>query len=717
MAGVVVVTAAPASAAGWTAAGFSTPSDVSLGSTTAAFAGSGISEVIAAQGTTLRAWGRPFGGSFAEGAMPPASATLHDSVGLSDGSTIVVWIDGNTARAARRAPGATTFTAMPDIGAAGSVVLARSPDGSRAMVALASPGTAGAPVKIALVAAGDTSFGSLHTINSDMPVGGHSMLSDAAVSNDGAAAVCYAEYAQSLLLTGSGAAECRHRSAAGVVEAAQELGDLQSQSTSDCGTTTSLAVTRLSFDPAGDLHVVYAVSGSTSVLTLGVPPTCEFSSSEYHVRHLRRTTSGWTTPLALADGSRTGNEGHAFDGLDAELDGTRTVVVTRTSHAGGTSYLREITVAPGGATSSARPDPVYQGSSAAAPGLPVLEAAAGGDVVLVFTHGDSISSSVRPSGGSSSFSAPATRAVHAGLLVTGADLQREAGGGDVLASWLVGSPSVDQRAQTAAYDATAPTLSSVTVPSAGTAGQSVTMGVVATADNWSPSTISWDFGDNSADATGTSVQHTYAAAGTYTVTVSVADGLGNTTTTIRQIAIGTPLPSSASTTSTSAGPSPGNTTSDAFAPTLLPTTSTAAAADRRAPVLSGLAISPTKFRLAAGPTALAAARVARGATITVGVSEPAIVVLKIKRVLTGVLRKGRCRFGAFLRPGERRCTERKDVGHLQRRAAATTLAVPFTGRLGTQVLAAGRYEMTATATDAAGNVSAARTAGFRIVTG
>lgn len=46
--------------------------------------------------------------------------------------------------------------------------------------------------------------------------------------------------------------------------------------------------------------------------------------------------------------------------------------------------------------------------------------------------------------------------------------------------------------------------------------------------------FSWSFGDNQM-ATGSQVQHTYAAAGTFTVTLTVTDSLGTTTTTTRSV--------------------------------------------------------------------------------------------------------------------------------------------------------------------------------------
>ena len=53
---------------------------------------------------------------------------------------------------------------------------------------------------------------------------------------------------------------------------------------------------------------------------------------------------------------------------------------------------------------------------------------------------------------------------------------------------------------------------------------------------------------------------------------------------------------------------------------------------------------------------------------------------------------------------------------MRRRATPGTVAVAFTGRTGAQRLEPGRFRFVVTATDAAGNRSAARKASFVVVT-
>ena len=83
----------------------------------------------------------------------------------------------------------------------------------------------------------------------------------------------------------------------------------------------------------------------------------------------------------------------------------------------------------------------------------------------------------------------------------------------------------------AAYDGGPPILLGVGVPSSATAGQPVTFSA-SLVDLWaglSTGAPKWSFGDG-AESTGSTVTHTFAAAGTYTVTLNAADALGNTTT-------------------------------------------------------------------------------------------------------------------------------------------------------------------------------------------
>jgi hypothetical protein len=106
--------------------------------------------------------------------------------------------------------------------------------------------------------------------------------------------------------------------------------------------------------------------------------------------------------------------------------------------------------------------------------------------------------------------------------------------GDALAVWegYEGGYIV----QAAAYDATGPQLRSLSIPAAGTVGQSLAFSV-SPLDVWSAlGPVSWNFGDG-AETDGAGVSHTYMAPGNYTVTLSAADALGNLSIATGQVSI------------------------------------------------------------------------------------------------------------------------------------------------------------------------------------
>ncbi|MCW2978480.1 MAG: hypothetical protein JWO14_207 [Solirubrobacterales bacterium] len=127
--------------------------------------------------------------------------------------------------------------------------------------------------------------------------------------------------------------------------------------------------------------------------------------------------------------------------------------------------------------------------------------------------------------------------------------------GDALAVWegYEGGHIV----QAAAYDATGPQLRSLSIPAAGTVGQSLAFSV-SPLDVWSAlGPVSWNFGDG-AETGGAGVSHTYTAPGNYTVTLSAADAVGNLSIATGQVSI-TPgaAPAGLALGSAGAGPASG----------------------------------------------------------------------------------------------------------------------------------------------------------------
>jgi hypothetical protein len=105
--------------------------------------------------------------------------------------------------------------------------------------------------------------------------------------------------------------------------------------------------------------------------------------------------------------------------------------------------------------------------------------------------------------------------------------------------------------------------------------------------------------------------------------------------------------------------------------------------DRDPPVISGLTLAPARFAAA------------RGTTVRYTLSEPGSVVLEFRRAVAG---------GRYV-----------SVGTLRRAARGGANRVVVRGRIGRRALRRGAYRLRTRATDAAGNRSAWRSKGFRVV--
>src|SRR3954447_3974790 len=124
-------------------------------------------------------------------------------------------------------------------------------------------------------------------------------------------------------------------------------------------------------------------------------------------------------------------------------------------------------------------------------------------------------------------------------------------------------------------------------------------------------------------------------------------------------------------------------------------------ADTPAPVITNFAVKPASFR------------VGRRALISADLSEPASVELRFALLVPGRVRGGKCvRQTQKVHTGKR-CKARRGVGSMVR-PATTKLSVVFRGKLSGRARPAGRYRLTAVATDAAGNVSKRAVTSFRL---
>jgi streptogramin lyase len=142
------------------------------------------------------------------------------------------------------------------------------------------------------------------------------------------------------------------------------------------------------------------------------------------------------------------------------------------------------------------------------------------------------------------------------------------------------------------------------------------------------------------------------------------------------------------------------------------------AADHFAPrFLRGAAFKPKRFRVAAGPTptsALVRRVTPKGSSLRYSLSEPSTVTIVIAQPRSG-RRVGRtCRAPTRSNRRRPRCTRYVRVGKLKRRGLQGANTVKFTGRIGRKALKPGSYRATATAKDAAGNVSRPSVASFTI---
>jgi Tol biopolymer transport system component len=123
--------------------------------------------------------------------------------------------------------------------------------------------------------------------------------------------------------------------------------------------------------------------------------------------------------------------------------------------------------------------------------------------------------------------------------------------------------------------------------------------------------------------------------------------------------------------------------------------------DTTAPTLSGLQLTPAKFR------------VGKPSTAHYQLSEDATVVFKVIARGTGRKLKGKC-VTKTRRNAKRKHCDRPVKGSLTQNGRAGANSLAFSGRIANRRLAAGKYLLIANATDAAGNRSAPVTAAFTV---
>jgi hypothetical protein len=140
--------------------------------------------------------------------------------------------------------------------------------------------------------------------------------------------------------------------------------------------------------------------------------------------------------------------------------------------------------------------------------------------------------------------------------------------------------------------------------------------------------------------------------------------------------------------------------------------------DTTAPTVGGARFSPATFAVGKGPTPKTAAKVKRGTTFSIRLSEPATVRIEFQRAAKGKRSKGRCRKPARKLRRARRCTRYvkvKGAVLTRRNLPAGPNKIKFSGRIGRKALKPGRYRAVTTATDGRGNRSKPSRPKLRIV--
>jgi hypothetical protein len=265
---------------------------------------------------------------------------------------------------------------------------------------------------------------------------------------------------------------------------------------------------------------------------------------------------------------------------------------------------------------------------------------------------------VRPPGGSAG--AATTISGDLNQNVSSPALRADGVGGALAA--FVRPDDAANRIWVAQYDANPPSVTSLDGPPSPVAGVAATY-TAAAVDDWSGASLHWDFGDG-ATADGTSVTHAFADAGARTITVTATDGAGNQAS--RSLAV-----------------------------TVVPPP----------PAVSGVRITPARFRVARPATAITARkRVARGTHIRFTLAAAATATLTFQRPVAGRRAKnGHCVKPTAKLRRAKRCTRYRAEGKLTRaNLGAGAQDVPFSGRVGRRALRRGRHRLVVSANGAGG---------------
>ena|GEM_PF-1802108 len=160
---------------------------------------------------------------------------------------------------------------------------------------------------------------------------------------------------------------------------------------------------------------------------------------------------------------------------------------------------------------------------------PEVAVAPDGRATVVWVFGGSVFATTRPAGGAFPALSPATISSAALSGFQGPTVTATSGG-DALVAWSTAS-----KVAVAVDDVTPPAITALSAPSTVEVGTAAALSATAT-DAWSAVSLAWDFGDG-ATASGATVDHAYANAGTYTVTLTATDGGGNSSSSTAPVTV------------------------------------------------------------------------------------------------------------------------------------------------------------------------------------
>jgi hypothetical protein len=314
------------------------------------------------------------------------------------------------------------------------------------------------------------------------------------------------------------------------------------------------------------------------------------------------------------------------------------------------------------------------------PGPPVLAGNPSGALIVLWQGIPShLRYAFRPAGSSFGPARDLVTPIATGFYSAGIDSEGNAAG-----AWNFAPGAVSQ---IAGFDAAGPRLSGVQIPTSGQVGTSLGFSLGSAFDVWSPiASTDWDFGDGGR-ASGSSVNHTYNAAGNYRPSVSVTDAVGNASSASGSLSV--------------------------------------AGADDV--IVERFSVTRKAFSVGPRATAKNARKKRRakrkGTTFLYRLSRAATATITIERVVTG--RRVRTKSGRKVKTkckkltrknrARRRCKLYRRVGTLTRAAKQGNNRTAFSGRIGKRKLRPGRYRARITAKTPQGKTSKARTATFRVV--